>query len=161
MESSTFSFTCTYSDDKWWGVLDLDPGVSLSALDALDLNTLGLRDKLTDDYDLQELTDEVDNLETLAKEMEKLAFLDNVDDGFDILDEDILFNSIEPTIPERKRGKKGGKRRKKQAKYKSQMSAKQMRKLKKAEDERGSSSVTLCQLMNICDSLPIGSSNNG
>jgi len=129
---------------------DLGPGISLSALDALDLNTLGLgniQNNKDFDFDLEELTNEVDGLESLAAEMEKLNFLDNVDNGFDITNEKL--KDIEGRKP--KRPGKGGKRRKKQAKRGNQV---------KKSQRRGSgsgSSVTLCQLMNICDTIPMGS----
>ena len=128
---------------------DLGPGVSLSMLDALDLNTLGLgniQNNKDFDFDLEELTNEVDGLESLAAEMEKLNFLDNVDNGFDITNEKLT--DIEERKPKRP---KGGKRKKKQAKRGNQM---------KKSERRGSgsgSSVTLCQLMNICDTIPMGS----
>lgn len=133
--------------------LDLGPGVSLSALDALDLNTLGLgniQNTKDLDFDLEELSNEVDGLETLAAEMEKLNFLDNVDNGFDITNEKLT--DIEGRKP--KRPIKGGKRKKKQAKRGHSQ-------LKKSQRRGGSgsgSSVTLCQLMNICDTIPMGSS---
>eukprot|EP00090_Calanus_glacialis_P047107 TRINITY_DN9572_c0_g1_i1.p1 TRINITY_DN9572_c0_g1~~TRINITY_DN9572_c0_g1_i1.p1 ORF type:complete len:424 (+),score=122.91 TRINITY_DN9572_c0_g1_i1:82-1353(+) len=118
-------------------------------LDALDLNTLGLgniQNNKDFDFDLEELTNEVDGLESLAAEMEKLNFLDNVDNGFDITNEKLT--DIEERKPKRP---KGGKRKKKQAKRGNQM---------KKSERRGSgsgSSVTLCQLMNICDTIPMGS----
>ena len=130
--------------------LDLGPGVSLSALDALDLNTLGLGDIQNTkdlDFDLEELTNEVDGLESLAAEMEKLNFLDNIDNGFDITNEKLI--NIEARKP--KRPLKGSKRKKKQAK--------RVQQIKKSPNRGsgGTSSVTLCQLMNICDTIPMGS----
>ena len=84
---------------------------------------------------LIELTNEVEDLERLAEEM-KAALRED--------------NGREPLSPPRRGGGKrpsgGGKRRKKQtgkAKVKSEVR------------RGGSSSVTLCQLMNICDG-PIG-----
>ena len=129
---------------------DLGPGISLSALDALDLNTLGLgniQNNNNIDFDLEELTNEVDGLESLAKEMEKLNFLDNVDNGFDITNEKL--RDIKQRKP--KRPGKGGKRKKKQAKR----GQNQMKKSQSRSSGSGTS-VTLCQLMNICDTIPMG-----
>ena len=91
------------------------------------------------DLDLQQLTNEVDGLESLAHQMETLTFSDMVDDG--------LFLGQESKRKPLKR-QKGGRRKKKQAKHHK----KQMLSLP-AKD----SSVTLCQLMNICDTVPMGS----
>ena len=121
-------------------------------LEELNLNSLGLdqikatKDLL--DLDLEELSNEVDGLESLAKQMESLTFTDMIDDG-------LLLQK------KRKRNfrSKAGKRKKKQASKFSQM-------LQLGSDSSSSSavarpgsgtssSVTLCQLMNICDSVPL------
>ena len=109
-------------------------------MDNLDLKSLGLG-QLKDtknflDLDLEELSNEVDGLESLAKQMESLTFTDMIDDGL----------ILEKKRKRNFRPKKGGKRRKKQASKFSQMI-----------QSGSSSSVTLCQLMNICDSVPMTS----
>ena len=110
-------------------------------MDNLDLKSLGLG-QIKDtknflDLDLEELSNEVDGLESLAQQMESLTFTDMIDDGL------ILEKKRERNF----RPKKGnGKRRKKQASKFSQMI-----------QSGSSSSVTLCQLMNICDSVPMTS----
>ena len=91
------------------------------------------------DLDLQQLTNEVDGLESLAHQMETLTFSDMVDDGLFLVEE----SKRKPL-----KRQKGGRRKKKQAKHHK----KQMLSLP-AKD----SSVTLCQLMNICDTVPMGS----
>ena len=91
------------------------------------------------DLDLQQLTNEVDGLESLADQMETLTFSDMVDDGLFLVEE----SKRKPL-----KRQKGGRRKKKQAKHHK----KQMLSLP-AKD----SSVTLCQLMNICDTVPMGS----
>ena len=91
------------------------------------------------DLDLQQLTNEVDGLESLADQMETLAFSDMVDDGLFLVEE----SKRKPL-----KRQKGGRRKKKQAKHHK----KQMLSFP-AKD----SSVTLCQLMNICDTVPMGS----
>ena len=109
-------------------------------MDNLDLKSLGLG-QIKDtknflDLDLEELSNEVDGLESLAKQMESLTFTDMIDDGL----------ILEKKRKRNFRPKKGGKRRKKQASKFSQMI-----------QSGSSSSVTLCQLMNICDSVPMTS----
>ena len=91
------------------------------------------------DLDLQQLTNEVDGLESLADQMETLTFSDMVDDGLFL---------VEESKRKRLKRQKGGRRKKKQAKHHK----KQMLSFP-AKD----SSVTLCQLMNICDTVPMGS----
>ena len=117
--------------------LDLDLG-SLSDLSLLGLDQFKSSKDILD-LDLQQLTNEVDGLESLADQMETLTFSDMVDDG--------LFLGQESKRKPLKR-QKGGRRKKKQAKHHK----KQMMSLP-AKD----SSVTLCQLMNICDTVPMGS----
>ena len=122
-------------------------------LEELNLNSLGLdqikatKDLL--DLDLEELSNEVDGLESLAKQMESLTFTDMIDDG-------LLLQK------KRKRNfrSKAGKRKKKQASKFSQMlqlgSDSSSSSSAVAKPGSGaSSSVTLCQLMNICDSVPL------
>ena len=110
-------------------------------MDNLDFKSLGLG-QIKDtknflDLDLEELSNEVDGLESLAKQMESLTFTDMIDDGL----------ILEKKRKRNFRPKKGnGKRRKKQASKFSQMI-----------QSGSSSSVTLCQLMNICDSVPMTS----
>ena len=109
-------------------------------MDNLDLKSLGLG-QIKDtknflDLDLEELSNEVDGLESLAQQMESLTFTDMIDDGL----------ILEKKRKRNFRPKKGGKRRKKQASKFSQMI-----------QSGSSSSVTLCQLMNICDSVPMNS----
>jgi hypothetical protein len=77
--------------------------------------------------DIEELENEVEDLESLAKELKLGSSLD--------LDQ-------RPPPPRTK----GGKRKKKQAKVNS----------KSKSGGGGGGAVTLCQLMNICDSLPLG-----
>ena len=114
-----------------------------SALEKLNLDSLGL-DQLKStkdllDFDLQELSNEVDGLESLAEQMESLTFTDMIDDG--------LF------LGSKKRPRsKGGKRKKKQASKFSKMLQSSS-----APAPVSTSSVTLCQLMNICDSVPMSS----
>ncbi len=76
--------------------------------------------------DIEELENEVEDLESLAKELKLGSFLD-----------------LDQRPPPRA---KGGKRKKKQAKVNS----------KSKGGGGGGGAVTLCQLMNICDSLPLG-----
>jgi hypothetical protein len=78
--------------------------------------------------DIEELENEVEDLESLAKELKLGSSLD--------LDQ-------RPPPPART---KGGKRKKKQAKVNT----------KSKSGGGGGGAVTLCQLMNICDSLPLG-----
>jgi hypothetical protein len=78
--------------------------------------------------DIEELENEVEDLESLAKELKLGSSLD--------LDQ-------RPPPPART---KGGKRKKKQAKVNP----------KSKSGGGGGGAVTLCQLMNICDSLPLG-----
>ena len=117
--------------------LDLDLG-SLSDISLLGLDQFKSSKDILD-LDLEQLTNEVDGLESLADQMETLTFSDMVDDG--------LFLGEESKRKPLKR-QKGGRRKKKQAKHHK----KQMMSLP-AKD----SSVTLCQLMNICDTVPMGS----
>ena len=91
------------------------------------------------DLDLEELSNEVDGLESLAEQMESLTFTDMIDDGL----------ILEKKRKRNFRPKKGGKRRKKQASKFSQM-------IQSGSSSSGSA-VTLCQLMNICDSVPMTS----
>ncbi len=77
--------------------------------------------------DIEELENEVEDLESLAKELKLGSSLD--------LDQ-------RPPPPRTK----GGKRKKKQAKVNT----------KSKGGGGGGGAVTLCQLMNICDSLPLG-----
>ena len=121
-------------------------------LEELNLNSLGLdqikatKDLL--DLDLEELSNEVDGLESLAKQMESLTFTDMIDDG-------LLLQK------KRKRNfrSKAGKRKKKQASKFSQMlqlgSDSSSAVARPGPGSGASSSVTLCQLMNICDSVPL------
>ena len=123
-------------------------------LEELNLNSLGLdqikatKDLL--DLDLEELSNEVDGLESLAKQMESLTFTDMIDDG-------LLLQK------KRKRNfrSKAGKRKKKQASKFSQMlqlgsdSSSSSAVARPGPGSGTSSSVTLCQLMNICDSVPL------
>ena len=112
-------------------------------MDNLDLKSLGLgQTKDTKnflDLDLEELSNEVDGLESLAEQMESLTFTDMIDDGL----------ILEKKRKRNFRPKKGGKRRKKQASKFSQM-------IQSGSSSSGSA-VTLCQLMNICDSVPMTS----
>ena len=87
---------------------------------------------------MEELSNEVDGLETLAQQMESLTFTDMIDDG--------LFLGKQS---KKKHRSKGGKRKKKQASKFSKMI--------QSPSSSSSSSVTLCQLMNICDSVPMSS----
>jgi hypothetical protein len=82
---------------------------------------------LSQAQDIEELENEVEDLESLAKELKLGSSLD--------LDQ-------RPPPPART---KGGKRKKKQAKVNP-----------KSKSGGGGGAVTLCQLMNICDSLPLG-----
>jgi hypothetical protein len=75
--------------------------------------------------DIEELENEVEDLESLAKELKLGSSLD-----------------LDQRPPPRA---KGGKRKKKQAKVNT-----------KSKGGGGGGAVTLCQLMNICDSLPLG-----
>ena len=122
-------------------------------LEELNLNSLGLdqikatKDLL--DLDLEELSNEVDGLESLAKQMESLTFTDMIDDG-------LLLQK------KRKRNfrSKAGKRKKKQASKFSQMlqlgsDSSSSAVARPGPGSGASSSVTLCQLMNICDSVPL------
>ena len=115
----------------------LDLGLKASALEKLNLQSLGL-DQISStkdllDLDLDELSNEVDGLETLAKQMESLTFTDMIDDG-------LLLNRAN-----KKRSlKKGGKRKKQASKFSKML-----------QSPSSSNSVTLCQLMNICDSVPM------
>ena len=103
----------------------------------------------SNDLDLEELSNEVDGLEKLAREMETISFINNVDSGLSLTNEKLSDKRKRPQRP-----KSGGKRRKKQAKRnKNQM-------IKSASRDSGpgsASSITLCQLMNICDNIPMGS----
>lgn len=112
-------------------------------MDKLDLKSLGLgqtKDTMNFlDLDLEELSNEVDGLESLAEQMESLTFTDMIDDGL----------ILEKKRKRNFRPKKGGKRRKKQASKFSQMI--------QAGSSSSGSAVTLCQLMNICDSVPMTS----
>ena len=103
------------------------PGISLSALDSLDLNTLGL-DSLAEAETEAELSNEVEDLERLAEQM-KLTLL-----GADRQTD---------KRPKRQPGK-GGKRRKKNG--------------GKTKDvvKGGGGAISLCQIMNICDSSFLG-----
>ncbi len=76
--------------------------------------------------DIEELENEVEDLESLAKELKLGSSLD-----------------LDQRPPPRT---KGGKRKKKQAKVNP----------KSKSGGGGGGAVTLCQLMNICDSLPLG-----
>jgi hypothetical protein len=76
--------------------------------------------------DIEELENEVEDLESLAKELKLASSLD-----------------IDQRPPPRT---KGAKRKKKQAKVNP----------KSKGVGGGGGAVTLCQLMNICDSLPLG-----
>ena len=115
----------------------LDLGLKASALEKLNLQSLGL-DQISStkdllDLDLDELSNEVDGLESLAKQMESLTFTDMIDDG-------LLLNRAN-----KKRSlKKGGKRKKQASKFSKML-----------QSPSSSNSVTLCQLMNICDSVPL------
>ena len=60
------------------------------------------------DLDLQQLTNEVDGLESLAHQMETLTFSDMVDDGLFLVEE----SKRKPL-----KRQKGGRRKKKQAKH--------------------------------------------
>ena len=113
-------------------------------MDNLNFNSLGLgqikSSKNLLDIDLEELSNEVDGLESLAEQMESLTFTDMIDDGL----------ILEKKRKRNFRPKKGlGKRKKKQASKFSQMLG--------SGSSASSSSVTLCQLMNICDSVPLSS----
>jgi len=112
----------------------------------LDLDSLGLGGSQPSDLDLEELTNEVDGLETLAKEMQTLVRLNNADNN--------KREKLTKTRDQRPDRPKGGKRKKKQAKR-----PKAQRKSGKVSSSKsgGGSSVTLCQLMNICDTIPMGS----
>ena len=109
-------------------------------MEKLNLKLLGL-DQITStkdllDIDLEELSNEVDGLESLAAQMESLTFTDMIDDGL------ILNKANKRSLKKHNRGHK-----KKQASKFSQM----------IQSPSSSSSVTLCQLMNICDSVPMSS----
>ena len=79
----------------------------------------------------------MDDLESLAKEL-KLSAARDLD-----FDDDEDLDQLPPP-----RSNKGGKRKKKQTPVKVNH--------KKGGGGGGGGSVTLCQLMNICDSLPLG-----
>ena len=129
-------------------MLDTGLGSQSSVLENLNLDSFGVdqikatKDLL--DLDLQELSNEVDGLETLAKQMESLTFTDMIDDGL-ILDK-----------KPKKRSKNGRKKRKQASKF-SQMLQSPSNTASTATSG-GGGSVTLCQLMNICDSVPMSSS---
>ncbi len=78
--------------------------------------------------DIEELENEVEDLESLAKELKLGSTLD-----------------LDQRPPPAAARTKGGKRKKKQAKVNL-----------KSKSGGGGGAVTLCQLMNICDSLPLG-----
>ncbi len=82
---------------------------------------------LSQAQDIEELENEVEDLESLAKELKLGSSLD-----------------LDQRPPPART--KGGKRKKKQAKVNS----------KSKGGSGGGGAVTLCQLMNICDSLPLG-----
>jgi len=142
-----------FSSKVDFGLLASELGLSdtsgslLDSLDYLDLTSLGLGGGESSDLDLEELTNEVDGLETLAKEMETLVRLNNGGRTRE---------KLTKTRDERPDRPKGGKRKKKQAKR-----PKAQRKSGKVSGSSsgggGGSSVTLCQLMNICDTIPMGS----